>query len=49
MVIADSEVVGKSGMIPGLYAAGEIAEGIHFELNAEQTGDAAGVAPNEIS
>jgi len=28
-VTADSEVVGKSGKIPGLYAAGEIAGGIH--------------------
>ena len=28
-VTADSEVVGKSGKINGLYAAGEIAGGIH--------------------
>merc|ERR1712024_261542 len=28
-VTADAEVVSKSGVIPGLYAAGEIAGGIH--------------------
>mmetsp|Transcript_50585 Transcript_50585/g.69294 ORF Transcript_50585/g.69294 Transcript_50585/m.69294 type:complete len:508 (-) Transcript_50585:273-1796(-) len=28
-ITADSEVVGKSGVIPGLYAAGEIAGGVH--------------------
>merc|ERR1739845_67498 len=28
-VTADAEVVTKSGVIPGLYAAGEIAGGIH--------------------
>jgi len=28
-VTADAEVIGKSGVIPGLYAAGEIAGGIH--------------------
>merc|ERR1712203_1285232 len=28
-VTVDSEVVGKKGKIPGLYAAGEVAGGIH--------------------
>merc|ERR1712139_670454 len=28
-VTADAEVVSKSGVIPGLYAAGEIAGGVH--------------------
>merc|ERR1719221_1481010 len=28
-VTVDSEVVGKNGKIPGLYAAGEVAGGIH--------------------
>merc|ERR1711862_237900 len=28
-ITADSEVVGPSGKIPGLYAAGEIAGGVH--------------------
>merc|ERR1711972_132496 len=28
-VTADAEVVNKSGVIPGLYAAGEIASGVH--------------------
>merc|ERR1712232_442401 len=28
-VTADAEVIGKTGVIPGLYAAGEIAGGIH--------------------